>query len=656
MEATIPTSKRHYDSIDVGHELAFIPFAKTSKTFIKKAGNNANSPSVVEYSWTSNSTDDAKVPRSEDEYCDSNTAQKDVEESPVHRQVGGARRNDEVLNVIPSSMFPSSPRTTTLDSRAQIFQLGLPSTSNTAQQSTSADGDPAHVLYRKQADYQEQLEQQQQHVEFAQDRYEFSEIILEMPPPRLSRKLRKPNSLNQKYARMKHDMELISQDAALQLGNSNEPFELAFAGSFSPTFACGASPYYPNLRASRSNGHMGYGATTPYRDSTLQDAYRRAEQHFEQYMPRLGSPSIPSSHNLPISNNGAFESVVPSTGSTASPKSSFRGDSDLYSMPYFRFSSLPSISQNRDNQTLNETYASYPHPYGENGKRISRNGHLDRPTSENILHDHERTDDTVFSPYILAGNNANIIHTNEGQSGPLTDALVPPVTDSKIQNTFDEVEQQYHRQRVICEQQDDIHEQVHEYSHELPDLPSPQYNLFDKIHKIGAEIKASATATVPRFGAGNAATRDMEKEQERRKQRQKSRFEISVKPSTSICTQVQPKLDLLKLSFKTNLPDGKCMDSRPPSTGPENLQTVMDTTGADETSVLITSTADNQSSERQVIVSGQSAPMTASDLNSQQIERNQIMETATMKPMAELDPDLERISMIEQEIQNLAEN
>ncbi|KAF9993949.1 hypothetical protein BGZ79_001323 [Entomortierella chlamydospora] len=656
METTSSTSKRPYDSINVGHELAFIPFAKTSKTFIKKVDNNANSSSIVEYSWTPNSTDDAKVPRSEDEDCDSNTAQKDVQESPVHRQVGGAKRNDEVLNAIPSSMFPSSPTTTTLDSRTQIFQLGLLSARNTTQQSTGADGNTVHALYRKQADYLEQLEQQQQHVQFAQDRYEFSEIVLEMPPPRPSRKPRKPSSLNQKYARMKHDMELISQDATLQLGNSSDLFDSAFAGSFSPTFTCGSSPYHSNLRTFRSNGHTGYGATTPYRDSTLQEAYQRAEQSFEQYTPRLGSSSIPSSHDLPISINGVFENVVPSTSSTASPRSSFRGDNNLYSMPYFRLSSLPPINRNRTDQALNESYASYPIPYGNNGRKISRDGHLDRPTSENILHDHERTDDTVFSPYILPDNNVNIIRANEGQSGPLTDALVPPATDSKIQNIFDEVEQQYHTPRVIREQLADKHDQDHKYSRELFDLPSPQYTLFDKIHKIGSEIKASATATVLRFGARNAVTRDMEKEQERRKQRQKSRFEISVKPSTSICTQVQPKLDHLKLSFKTNLPDGKRMDSRPPSTRPENLQTVMDTTGADETSALITSTTDNQSSEPQVIVSGQLAPMTASDLNSQQIERNQIMGTATMKPMTEPDPDLERISVIEQEIQNLAEN
>ncbi|KAF9349883.1 hypothetical protein BGX26_011888 [Mortierella sp. AD094] len=665
MEIASSTSKRSYDSIDVGHELAFIPFAKTSKTFIKKAGNNANDISAVEYLWTSNSTDDAKVPRLEDGDRDSYTALKDVQESPVHRKVGGTKKNDKVLNAISSPMLPSSP-TSTLDSQAQKVQLGLPSTRNTTLQSIGAGGNPVQGLYRGQAHFQEQLEQQQQqHIQFAQDQYEVSEIVLEMPPPRLSRRLRKSNSLNQKYARMKHDMELISQDATLQLGNSSELFDSTFAASFAPTFTYGSSLYPPNLRTSRPNGHTSYGATTSYRDSTLHEAYQKIQQPFEQYTMKLRSSSIPSNYDLPISDSGIFESAATSARSIASPRSSFRGDSRAYSMPYFRFSSLPSFDRNRADQTLNESHAPYHIPYGENGRKISRDDHLDCPTSESILNGHERTDDTVLDPYLLPGSNVNIICANEGQPGSLTDALVPPATDSKSQirqnryvGSHIEAEQQHHTPRVIHEELTGKHEQGHEYSHELFDQPPPACTLFDKIHKIGSEIKASASTTVPRFGAGSTVTRDMEMEQERRKQRQKSRFEISVKPSTSLCTQVHPQLDLLQLSFKAILPNGKHTESCPPSTAPGNSQTVitrietMDTIGIEETAALITSTADNQSSESLVIGSGQLAPMTASDSNSQQAERNQRMATRTSEP----DSDLERISMLEQEIQSLAEN
>ncbi|KAF8983931.1 hypothetical protein BGZ46_009168 [Entomortierella lignicola] len=648
MASTNPPYKRPHDATDVRHELAYIPFSKTSKTFVKKPGNSSNPLSPMENHWGSNSIDDAKVPKFDKGDYESYDP-RITQESPVNRKYSIVKDGESLKTI--SSTPRTSPRTMASASQALRFQ----STAITPQNNDTG----ADLVYYGQQNMEQCLETSERHFIQYQGRIwnvsEVTEVDLGTPPSLRpgSRKQRKAlgfNSLNQKYAKMKHDMELLSRDVAIQSNGSNACLA-PFSGIFGHIAVNGSSSHPPKPFVSRSQDSNDYGATISQsvtlgtnRDTVQHEAYSNM-----QHTPRLSPLSVPLEDDLLEDDIKRYETAISPSGSVVGSNSGPRGDVNQYSRPQFQFNASHPCPHDRSDHSMSSVKALHQIPHATSGPNISQEECHYSFDPENTRYERE---EFIYNPengYTIPNYNSDVF---ECQSGLSMDAMVPLAPDLRNPDKqigfkpITEIEEQQSTSQLILD--NTTVEQEHEQGclHQAANC-----SLLDKIHRFGSKMKTSASTTVLSFREKGFLSRDREQDQKKRKLHQMSRFDISVEPSTSLYIQAQP-----------NPQSSKCVAVESSQVTSKNLQGGVARAGNMENSEAapITVKESNASSDSLDAEAKQSTSAIDSKALSDEgvsiiseICQKDQSTAATLRYIKSSDTDLERISILEQEIQNL---
>ncbi|KAF9112074.1 hypothetical protein BGX27_004023 [Mortierella sp. AM989] len=468
-------------------------------------------------------------------------------------------------------------------------------------------------------------------------------------------------------------MEMVSQDITQQYRDSNKLFDAATVDSFA---SIEPSLYHSTPRSPGMNECMSYGATmTPLlnrgicRDVMQQEPYQELQQISERNRPTPMSLPMATTHHSPISSIESSNKVAPPCYSVASSKSSnLRGSRSLYSMPHFRFSTLPSFASKETERITNGSDATYYIPDKENGSQILQDWHFNSPGPETTPPNHEGfIDDHGFDPSlppVIAGpvvsTSATPCYSNlaspEDQPEYTTNVLIRSVVESRNQDRQDVNIDPFIN---VDSQESPLRETPDEMTSKEGRVcgrqgqPPPVCTFFDKIHKIGSEIKSSAAATVPHFGTICATTRYKEREQERRSLRQKSRFDISAKHSTSLFAQAPPQPDLLQHYLEVDRSNLENNEGRSPVNVLDDPQGVIAIT---EDRAIATGAVGKKATEPQTVLTEQSYLSLLEILGSNYGHRTCSTLIGEERGADEPDSDLERISVLEQEIQYLTKH
>ncbi|KAF9205684.1 hypothetical protein BGZ49_003703 [Haplosporangium sp. Z 27] len=618
MATTNPPYKRPHDATDVRHELAYIPFSKTSKTFVKKPGNSSNPPSPMENHWGSNSIDgelNAKVPKFDEGDYESYDP-RITQESPVNREYSIVKDGESLKTI--SSTPRTSPRTMASASQALRFQ----STAITPQNNDTG----ADLVYYGQQNMEQCLETSERHFTQYQGRiWNVSEVT-------------------------EHDMELLSRDVAIQSNGSNACLA-PFSGIFGHIVVNGSSSHPPKPFFSRSQDSNDYGATISQsvtlgtnRDTVQHEAYSNM-----QHTPRLSPLSVPLEDDLLEDDIKRYETAISPSGSVIGSNSSPRGDANQYSRPHFQFNASHPCPHDRYDHSMSSAKALHQIPHATSDPNIPQEGCHYSLDPENTRYEREEFIYNSGNGYTIPNYNSDVF---ECQSGLSMDAMVPPAPDLRNPDRqigfkpITEIEKQQPTSQLILDNTIVEREHEQDYLHQ-----AANYSLLDKIHKFGSKMKTSAFTTVLSFREKGFLSRDREQNQKRRRLHQTSRFDISVEPSTSLYIQAQP-----------NPQSSKCVAVESSQVTSKNLQGGVARAGNMENSEAapITVKESNASSDSLDAEAKQSTSAIDSKALSDEgvsiiseICQKDQSTAATLRYIKSSDTDLERISILEQEIQNL---
>ncbi|KAG0305435.1 hypothetical protein BGZ98_004136 [Dissophora globulifera] len=175
-------------NIDTGHELDYIPFAKSSKTFVKQ-NKFSTGVTALQFSEDQELSPNAIVPRmGEFDQCSRNPLDGS-EASPFTRK-------SQEINCLPECNLAELPSPLSMSSEVAPGYLNL--------QGQSVNWRMTRSIVEIGPDLRQKKNE--------------AEVVVELPPPRIGNRIhRKPHGsggLNGKYSRMMHEMGLMTQGTA----------------------------------------------------------------------------------------------------------------------------------------------------------------------------------------------------------------------------------------------------------------------------------------------------------------------------------------------------------------------------------------------------------------------------------------------------------
>ncbi|KAF9914429.1 hypothetical protein BX616_008317 [Lobosporangium transversale] len=496
-----------YGSSDAVHELNYIPFAKASRAFVRQTDDASSPHSPVISQWSATNIGDAKVPKLDD-----------------------ALEYDEIA---PPCVQDLEKRPTCFDnsSNPTIYFPSIALKANGSQQdmvdSAVAGSDIQQPSESATEYFQHYTDTSFSNQNFDKDQYQYqrnseSAIVIELPPPRLGtrrpRKLHGSWSLNRKYEKMKHDMDLMVQNESLQrrqqmnvptyIYNSPTPafeqsVQRAIKADFNPyrNLATPGFPVHTDLGSRQPSFYQGYQSMLK-QGKINQGPYSTSLNDLQNKRARLDSRLCHPGYSVDISN------VAPI-------------DNGVFSLPHFRFSSSASNHALRASTKVSAQYL----PYSSPGTMASlEDGFDDNPVFEHVPLSDETLLTESINPLLDVGGSFQF----RSQPG----ASNPQVMQRRKRGSDDVREEEEQGQHTI----DFTGNSCTDSS--LDHRPQKSVGLVDRIHQVGSEIRASVSAAIPRFGG--SILRNMDKEEERRQLRLRSRFGLGIP-----CIQRRPR-DLTK--------------------------------------------------------------------------------------------------------------
>ncbi|KAF9431760.1 hypothetical protein BGZ76_011736 [Entomortierella beljakovae] len=455
--------KRHIEVVDVALELAYIPFAKASKTYIKQSRDS------TEDSWAINQLDavDAVVPKL----------------GGRNYELHDHRRNstDFLSHHVGTISADGSSSTTSMPNMAltvDITSKKLSYRSELLTATTLRNGDVSGFVHEPQS--------------------------LSIRGKKL-RAISKSSSLNLKYAKMKNDMKRLSQSSSPQMIWPDKYLDTSSATSYSPLFAYSlpSCPQVPQVY--ESSGFMDSGVfAAPH---TINDFYetsdplgQRSVDHDILSMLQLTSASGG------LSSNEAYDSVVQPIESTLS-LSKMSPNYNASGLQYPPLLPKPGVCEL---ESINGEGDSNQMPFdNDNCRNQFRSASIG-----DFQYDYQ------YPVHGLSGLQngselADPLSIFNGIPGSLPDH--PPVYLESKSGDVDQPTSQEHQYLILknlLENEAVEHEKEPKRNH-----------LFEKIQKVGSEIRASASASIPCFSPRNVTPYDKQQEWEKRLMRQKSRFQ-----------------------------------------------------------------------------------------------------------------------------------
>lgn len=632
-----------------GHELDYIPFAKSSNTFVKQAGS---STVTVEDQWLSDHWDDAKVP---------GMTEVDYEchrSSPVDRRVddgsdsGGVSNNTLArgsLTLAPGILMgpesyqnrPSSPRPSSIHNNN--------CSNNTAQSRVNIGHDLKQSLLQRQAHFQQQQCLPQQPQQSVPDQcggigsIGSSEIVVEMPPPVLgNRKPRKPSgpwSLNNRYARMMRDMELIAQDTMIQQSTDATMCVEGGPATCNPTFNYGTLAYHPGHYDPMASANASYnGGMASSSSSGPDNASQPIRGYYAEQPYTCANSTVPSTMTMaaaPSSNKRVRFERSPSLSTSVINPNPLIG-CGAYSTPHFRFSS------------------------GSNSSVLGRTGqetHEPQLTSNSIFAqqspDDGFDDDPLFEKALLEHELLFDDPVPEATSQPYLSPTRPYSTQPQDVASQESIDVQANHQQGDDNNNSNDHYKIPGYV-----LDQRPLTIRDRIRKMGSEIRASASATIPRFGIVTPYSysldirqkRDVEREREKQQLRQKSRFQSSDHHNDHEDTNIHSEEHLLGTQQEPLTPCGGGIKE---TLGTEDTCTLTSSNPNDD------SQASGLSRSRWEMGASKDANMTTQKMRMAlptplpSIDENSMLSTALSTTKDRGETDIDRIATLEREIRDL---
>ncbi|KAK3821821.1 MAG: hypothetical protein J3Q66DRAFT_427707 [Benniella sp.] len=499
-----------FEGAGASHELDYIPFAKTSSTIVKQVGGTAV---ASEDQWLSDYWDDAKVPRMGDlDY-------ENYRSSPV-----GPRFSGGLFDAAPPVLSNPEPE-------PEPEQRTWSSTGNATHSSVNIGPDLQQRLLQRQTQYHPR--QRYMHQGFPQSVLDqpgvnSSEVVLEMPPPKLGnrrpRKLSGSWSLNDRYSRMMRDMELlVNSSATPQLGNTTMRSDRSIA-------VCHASPDYgPNVYShgyhdAPITANTSYGGGTTHPLSSNGDGVPQLIQEVYEAQPFAQSPwtAPPSMATAFAPNKRARVDVDTNLNSLATSLNPAIG-CGAFSTPHFRLSSGCGSS---NSGRICEEGITHRTPNIES-IQSSGDSFEDDPVFERILEQELVLDDLTHGETSLPCDAHPTSGSLEFQNGAQGDVSPQwPQSTVNIETSFGETLNQDGRLEINNSEGEQPRSEAKCVLDERP------LTIRDRIHKMGYEIRASAAASIPRFGITIPTSldirqkRDVEKEREMQRLRLMSRFDV----------------------------------------------------------------------------------------------------------------------------------
>ncbi|KAF9357448.1 hypothetical protein BGX34_009366 [Mortierella sp. NVP85] len=528
-----------FEGAGAAHELDYIPFAKSSSTFVKQAGGTTVAP---EDQCLSDYWDDAKVPRMGD------VDYEDYRSSPVDQRFGGG-----LLDTAPPVLSNPEPE-----------QPAWSSTGNAIHSSIHIGPDLQQRLLQRQTQYQQQqqLYMQQSFPQPALDQPGINgpEVVLEMPPPKLGnrrpRKLSGSWSLNDRYSRMMRDMEsLVNGSTASQLGNtamrSDRSIAVCHASSdYGPnaySYGCHDPPIIANI----------YDGGTPHPLNSSGDGAPQLIQEVYKAQPFAQSPwtEPPAVTTAFTPNKRARVDVDTNLNSSVANLNPAIG-CGAFSTPHFRLSSgCGSSSSGRMCEEGNVHHMSSVEPIHSSGDSFE-----DDPEFERMLEQELVLDDLTHDEASLPCDPHPTLESLEFQNGAQGEVLPQwPQSTVNIETSYGETLNQDRHSKINNSEGEQLRSETKCVLDERP------LTIRDRIHKMGYEIRASAAASIPRFGITIPTSldirqkRDVEKEREMQRLRLMSRFDHKG-GNSGVCTHdnlVRPsmeQLDALRVPRETGTP------------------------------------------------------------------------------------------------------
>ncbi|KAG0354220.1 hypothetical protein BC939DRAFT_498567 [Gamsiella multidivaricata] len=495
-----------FEGTEIGHELDYIPYAKASKTFVKQTGYSTNTSPEYQDQWLSTHPDDAKVPRMGE------AENEDHSSLSTNRRFSGVGTASENTG---GSIHPSMSQSP-VSAVPSHQEFGNPSELNSLYPINMGAGSH-QTLRQRQLQYQQQLQQLQQQYQKQQCRYQHdqqeqqaseTEVVLEMPPPALGnrkpRNMRRSSNLNNKYARMKRDMELMvhGRTPKLRAQYGRSFVEYVPVLYYEPT-TCSQDPGAPFADA---YGSGALPTSSPTARTTLPPSSYHVTQSVTQ--PSTTKP-IQRSPSLSSGKRVRFDEVVPQVTPGSVSNANLSGGGGAYSTPHFRLSSGSSLSSS--GRAVGNNYV----PYSEPGRQFHDDGFGDDSEFENLLLDQD--------PFL-----DGISPVEPFREAVMTTDYMPPVLPRPqplSKATFDTAYQQMNRATDLS-----VGQPYHHAPRPESILDDRSLAITERIHKIGSAIRASAAVNISRFGEKLPPSmdirrgRDPEQEREQQRIRQQSRF------------------------------------------------------------------------------------------------------------------------------------
>ncbi|KAF9961793.1 hypothetical protein BGZ65_010186, partial [Modicella reniformis] len=331
------------------------------------------------------------------------------------------------------------------------------------------------------------------------------EVVLEMPPPKLgNRKPRKMYgqwSLNNKYDRMKNDMELLAQGSSIQQLRSSTVQYRRPAPAFNNYYTLAPGNVAYNAVVSPSLSVDGNIASQPLQGYCESQPFVQASNLTSPETTTMFSPNkrvrfdeSPSFAKAAINSNAAI-------------------GGGAYSTPHFRFSSGScSISPGRTSAEVPAHYV----PYSEPMQQISSDDFEVDPVLRRMLLEQEPFQDPTFEmvsqPVATRQEPAN----SEPHRAPQAESPVQSLQSNGVLVSGEAVSKE---------------NESHSGFGTEGILDERPLTIRERIHRMGFEIRTSAAASITRFGIKTSSSleirqmRDAEREREKQRLRQKSRFE-----------------------------------------------------------------------------------------------------------------------------------
>ncbi|KAG0312369.1 hypothetical protein BGZ99_009547 [Dissophora globulifera] len=473
-------------NIDTGHELDYIPFAKSSKTFVKQ-NKFSTGVTAIQFSEDQELSPSTRVPgMGEFDPC-SRDPLDGSEASPFTRK-------SQEINSPSECNFAELPSPLSMSSEVAPGYLNI--------QGQSVNWRTTRSIVEVGPDLRQKKSE--------------AEVVVELPPPRIGNRIhRKPHGsggLNGKYSRMVHEMGLMTQGIA-----TGRPSSDCLGLGRSATSYTRLGDHKSANDSARCQVSSGVGGGNA-KQAIVTDS-SNVPQPTLMYDPLPSGSLRPlispqTDHDFLKSKLARFDEGT-SYGCTGLPSNISLG-AVAYSTPHFRLSK-GSFSLGNGAVSANEDslcYAPYSAPNHQGDVEFD-----DDPEFENVLLKQEPfLEDAIIGSFskdmafLSGGHFKESAEDSVARSNQELIAREPPMT----------VSQGLCRESVLDERPMTIRE---------------------RIHKMGSEIRASAGATVLRLGTADIPgisimdfrrKRDTISENERQRLRQQSRFGFSGTVPSSI--------------------------------------------------------------------------------------------------------------------------